>query len=262
MRRFPLPFFATLFVASPAFAASQSFEPCVDATSHPSLAGSLCLVASAPLNPSADPAPTDRDISLFVRKFPTDPRQRRGEVWLVAGGPGESGVSFYPALEVLRRAFPDHDLVVPDHRGTGYSSKLCPAEEAQSSPDGMALANTEWGSCIGTMHAQAERTRAFTVTNAACDLWRTAVPGGDLRVFMGSLLNFPELRDRIPAILSNLSNNDTGSLSDTAFELGRRLGDVDNFTDNASWASEFDSFRPELLLCTPRTLKASAATDF
>jgi len=306
---------AALFVASPAFGTSGSFAPCVDAGSHPSLAGSLCLVTSAPLDPSADAAATDRAISLFVRKFPTDPRQRRGEVWLIAGGPGESGASFYPVLDVLRRAFPAHDLIIPDHRGTGYSSKLCPAEESRSSPDGIALAGAEWGSCIGAMHADTTRTRAFTITNAAHDLstlitrhrtagevrlygvsygtqlvlrmmrvapvpldgivldglvppeadqrwdlsrrtqvvdavgrsllradqtallsaliaeqnapWRAAVPGGDLRAFIGSLLNFPELRDRIPAMLSDLSNNDTGSLAEVVAELGKRLNEFD-----------------------------------
>ncbi len=37
---------------------------------------------------------------------------------------------------------------------------------------------------------------------------------------------------------------------------------VDNVTDNAYWASAFDSFRPDLLLGTPRTFKASATIDF
>lgn len=37
---------------------------------------------------------------------------------------------------------------------------------------------------------------------------------------------------------------------------------VDNVTDNAYWASAFDSFRPDLLLSTPRTFKASATIDF
>jgi pimeloyl-ACP methyl ester carboxylesterase len=312
-----LPCFAALFVAAPLLAASQSFEPCLDATLHPNLAGSLCAVTSVPLNPSADAAATDRDVSLFVRKFPTDPSRRRGEVWLVAGGPGEAGASFYPVLDVLRRAFTDHDLVIPDHRGTGYSSKICQVEEAQTSADGVALAGDEWGPCIGAMHADAARTQAFTVTNAAHDLaaliarhrtegevylygasygtqlilrtmqvapvavdgiildglvppeadprwdlsrrtqvvdavgrsllspdrtavfralaaqadppWRTAVPGGDLRAFMGRLLNFPELRARIPAILADLWRADTGTLEDAVADLGNRLGNLSTY---------------------------------
>jgi pimeloyl-ACP methyl ester carboxylesterase len=309
-----LPWLAALLVAGPAHATSQSFGPCADAASHPELVGSLCVVTSVPLDPGADAAAADGEVSLFVRKFPTELRRRRGEVWLIAGGPGEAGASFYPVLDVLRRAFPDHDLVIPDHRGTGYSSKLCPVEEAISSPGGIALTGEEWGPCIGAMDANAARTRAFTVTNAAHDLaaliarhrtegevylygasygtqlvlrtmqvapvavdgivldglvppeadprwdlsrrtqvvdavgrslltadqvalfrallaqenpaWRSAVPGGDLRTFMGRLLNFPDLRVQIPAILADLSRDDTGSLEHTVADLGNRLSEL------------------------------------
>ncbi len=60
----------------------------------------------------------------------------------------------------------------------------------------------------------------------------------------------------------------------TRFDLGARyvavVGDkpltlrfgVDNVTNKAYWASAFDSFRPDLLLGTPRTFKASATIDF
>ena len=82
---------------------------------------------------------------MFLRKFPAPrPAASRGTVWLVAGGPGESGASLYPMLPTLRRAFPGFDLVIPDHRGTGYSTRLCPQEEAVDSPGGMALAGAEW----------------------------------------------------------------------------------------------------------------------
>jgi iron complex outermembrane receptor protein len=37
---------------------------------------------------------------------------------------------------------------------------------------------------------------------------------------------------------------------------------LDNVTDNAYWASAFDSFRPDLLLGAPRTFKASVSYDF
>lgn len=37
---------------------------------------------------------------------------------------------------------------------------------------------------------------------------------------------------------------------------------IDNLTDEAYWASAFDSFRPDLQLGTPRTFKASATIEF
>jgi iron complex outermembrane receptor protein len=60
----------------------------------------------------------------------------------------------------------------------------------------------------------------------------------------------------------------------TRFDLGARYVavvsgrpltfrvNVDNVANNAYWASAFDSFRPDLLLGTPRTFKASVTFDF
>jgi pimeloyl-ACP methyl ester carboxylesterase len=275
----------------------------------------VCAVAKAPLNPNAGGGP---EIELFVRKFPAPVAgRRRGEVWLVAGGPGETGASFYPVLPALRRAFADYDLIVPDHRGTGYSTKLCPVEEAPESPAGISLAGEEWGSCIAFMHGNASRTRSFTITNASRDLasliaryrhpgevyvygvsygtqlilrmmqatpikldgiildgmvpaeadasldlshrtevvdavgratltpgqaelyrallaqeapaWIDAVPGGDLRRFMGRLLNFPGLRARIPAIFDGLSRDDRTPLTQTVAALQAELGELGAF---------------------------------
>jgi pimeloyl-ACP methyl ester carboxylesterase len=142
------------------------FAPCPDADSQPALRASLCAREPVPLSAAA---PAGEQLSLFVRKFPA-PGPSRGTVWLVAGGPGESGASLYPFIDRLRRSFPGFDLLVPDHRGTGYSSRLCPEEEASASPGGMALAGAEWGSCFGQLSARPERTRQFTLTNAAHDL--------------------------------------------------------------------------------------------
>lgn len=300
-------------ISCPALA-GDAFTPCADAA-LPGLAGSLCAISHMPLRPND---PEAGAVELFIRKFPSGAGRTTGEVWLIAGGPGESGASFYPFLETLRAAFPDRDLIIPDHRGTGYSTRLCPAEEAADSEGGHALAGAEWGSCIGGMYADVDRTQAFTVTNASHDLsqlitrhrgggsvqvygvsygtqlilrmlqtapvpldgivldglvppeaspewdlshrtavvdkvgkslldadqvqtyaallaapdrrvlWAESTPGGDLRRFLGTLLNFPELRDQIPAVISALSEGDASRLVavraalDTAFdEFGR-----------------------------------------
>jgi pimeloyl-ACP methyl ester carboxylesterase len=138
------------------------FHPCEDA-----LGDSVCARETAPL--SHAPGVTGEQLSLFVRKFPAS-GPGKGTVWLVAGGPGESGASLYPFIERLRRSFPGFDLLVPDHRGTGFSSRLCPAEEAAGSPGGMALAGAEWASCFEGLNRQPGRARQFTITNAAHDL--------------------------------------------------------------------------------------------
>lgn len=277
---------------------APAFAPCADANAFKTLEGSQCVTVAAPLNPGADAA--GEQIELFVRRFPTS-GERRGEVWLVAGGPGDSGALLYPFLDTYRRAFPGYDLIVPDHRGTGYSSRICPGEEASSSEDGFALGGSEWGPCIGHMFSNPERTHAFTITNAALDLsdlitryrrdgevhvyavsygtqlalrmmqaapveldglvldglvppdsdlrwdlshrtqvvagvgatflgaegmaayerliqiapaaaWKDRIPGGDLKRFMGMLLDFPSTRRLMPTLIEELTAGQTGTL--------------------------------------------------
>ena len=298
----------TAIACGPA-SAGDDFTPCGDAA-LPGLAGSLCAVSQMPLRPDD---PEAGAVDIFVRKFPSATGRTTGQVWLVAGGPGESGASFYPFLDTLRAAFPDRDLIVPDHRGTGYSTRLCPAEESADSEGGYALAGAEWGSCIGGLYADIDRTRAFTITNASHDLsqlitryrsegsvqvygvsygtqlilrmlqtaptpldgivldglippeaspewdlghrtavvdkvgkslldaeqvqtyagllatpdrhllWKEWTPGGDLRRFFATLLNFPELRDQIPAVISALNAGDASRLVAVREALGTAL---------------------------------------
>jgi pimeloyl-ACP methyl ester carboxylesterase len=289
-----------MFAAALASSAHASdYKRCADDGTLPELTGSLCAVASAPLDHQE--VGDTRTVDLFVRKFPAD-GPARGSVWLVAGGPGESGASFYPLLPQLRNAFPGFDLFVPDHRGTGYSSKLCPVEEAPDSAEGIALAGSEWAGCIASVYQDPGRAGAFTITNAARDLaglieagrqdgpvyvyavsygtqmvlrmmqaaplhldglildslvppettdqwdlshrtqitdatgraflgeqehesyqslleaaegsppWLERIPGRNIKAFMGSLLDFPALRSKIPALAVQLARNDTTEL--------------------------------------------------
>lgn len=313
---------ASVVLAAFCFAAgarAQPFAPCDMDPAFPELRGSQCVTVEGPLNHAhADAGP----VKLFVRKFPAV-AERRGQIWLVAGGPGESGAAFYPFLDTLRRAFPHHDLVIPDHRGTGNSSKLCPVQEAVDSADGMGLAGEEWGPCIGAFYQDPARAHAFTITNAARDLalligryreagevqvygvsygtqlvlrmmqvappaldgvildglvpletaarqdlghrtavvdavgralldpeqeaayaallagvtpgtpWLAQVPGGDLRRFMGTLLTFPSLRGRIPAIVGELSRGETATLERTHADLVALVGALGRYPQSS-----------------------------
>ena len=143
-----------------------SFSPCAD-TAVP---GSLCAVKDVygAYDERGLPA-AGESLELFVRKIPAEGKAT-GTLWLVAGGPGESGATFYSLLPTLRRSFPGFDLLIPDHRGTGNSTRLCPAEEAEDSPGGRALAGAEWASCFASLNQAAQRARQFSITNAANDL--------------------------------------------------------------------------------------------
>lgn len=145
------------------------FAPCDDANTIAALMGSFCAVERVPGNPAGAASTPARDISLFVRKFPTD-GVSRGQVWLIAGGPGESGASFYGLLPKVRKAFPGFDLLIPDHRGTGFSTRMCPDEESPASAAGSALAGAEWDACFGRLRANPAYARQFSQTNAAHDL--------------------------------------------------------------------------------------------
>jgi len=160
---------AAMLLATGATAApgssSPDFTPCADAATG-RLVGSLCVQARTALRHD-DPA--SGEVELFVRRFPATGASR-GDVWLVAGGPGEAGASFHGLIDRFRAAFPGYDLIVPDHRGTGRSSRVCVEEEAADSPGGRGLDGAEWGSCFGQLEAGSPWVQSFTVTNAAYDL--------------------------------------------------------------------------------------------
>ena len=44
-----------------------------------------------------------------------------------------------PFPDVLRRSFPDFDLIIADYRGTGFSGRQCPQEQTVDSAGGTAL---------------------------------------------------------------------------------------------------------------------------
>ena len=164
---------ALLSLGAAGAARAVEFKPCADAATDPALGGSVCAVEQVPADPSgaAGGAGASGTVSLFVRKFPA-PGAARGQVWMIHGGPGESGAGFYALVPKLRQVFPGFDLVMPDHRGTGASTRMCPVEEAPASPAGTRLDGAEWGTCWAHLNANPAHTRQFSATNAAHDLKR------------------------------------------------------------------------------------------
>lgn len=163
-----LPYRWTLLCALLASAGLHASPLAYTACTDNILPGSLCAMHAVPASHEAQGQDAET-LQLFVRKIPAE-GSSKGSVWLVAGGPGESGASFYALLPTLRRSFPGFDLLIPDHRGTGYSSRMCPAEEAAGSPGGMALAGAEWASCFKELNTAPARARQFSISNAARDL--------------------------------------------------------------------------------------------
>ena len=204
------------------------FSACPDADRFAELADSRCAFYETALHPGQ---PDGEIVELFLRKFPATAR-REGEFWMLAGGPGESGASFFSRIEQFRARFPGYDIFVPDHRGTGRSSRLC-AGETPDSDGGTALTGAEFGPCFGEIWENAERTTAFSMTNAAYDLDKLIGEfGGDqLRVLYGVsygtgyALRYSQLRtqriDRM--VLDSL----VPPLDDDQYDLSRRSHTVD-----------------------------------
>lgn len=222
---------AAVFALPVAVQASDGdFTPCRDAAVGEALEGSLCATMQAPLDPAL---PDAGQVDLFVRKFPAL-GVSKGDVWLIAGGPGEAGVSFYPLIDRLRTAIPGYDLIIPDHRGTGLSSRLCVEEEAETSPGGYQLEGAEWKTCFDLLNSRSARTQAFTITNAAHDLNGLIgqVSAGRKTVLYGvSYGTQLVLRSRVLADAAPVDNIILDSLippeADEVWDLSRRSQVVD-----------------------------------
>lgn len=223
-------FFMIAFSSMPTPAIAQeggvdAFFKCEDSTSHPSLEGTRCATIEAPLDHAR---PGSGTVQLFARKFPAQ-SEVKGQLWLVAGGPGESGASFYPLIQTVRETAAGFDIIVPDHRGTGFSSRLCPEEENPSSAGGSALVGEEWSTCFGTLNAKAERTKAFSISNAAHDLnqlitrFDTGVPTYLYSVSYGTQLALRMLTLEMQADLDGLILDSLVPLeSNTTLDLSHR----------------------------------------
>jgi len=142
------------------------YSNCSNQETDAGLTSSYCATFQVPLDHEM---PDGETIDLFVRKFPST-QKSQGSLWLISGGPGESGASLYPLVNQFKELFPDVDIYVPDHRGTGLSGKICPKEESVESAGGISLVGEEWSTCFGYMFQNEADVKNFSITNAAKDL--------------------------------------------------------------------------------------------
>lgn len=96
-------------------------------------------------------------------------------VFFIAGGPGQSAVETYPAMDPVFREVRRHrHVILVDQRGTGKSNRLsCDVDDAEGSTGaleparGRLLARTR--SCLETLSTRAD-LRRYTTTDAVADL--------------------------------------------------------------------------------------------
>jgi len=127
-------------------------------------------------------------VDVFVKRVAAT-APRRGSLWLLSGGPGQSGISWEGLATFVQAMAPDLDIMIPDHRGTGRSDRLaCPDEEAVGSADGPGLADSEIASCASHLVDEwGDTLAAFNNTQAAHDIGelieRTREPGDEPYVY-------------------------------------------------------------------------------
>lgn len=112
-------------------------------------------------------------VTSYAKRMLSQKSESVGQLWLLHGGPGASGVIGLPALmEEFQEAYPEYDAYTIDARGTGYSEFLeCPDQESSTSPGGVEISLEEMPDCIDYLEdTHGERLEEFSTTNSAIDL--------------------------------------------------------------------------------------------
>lgn len=141
-----------------------SWTPCPLSSDDTTGDDALCSTTKVPLDWDDPAGPT---IDFFVKKIPAAEQPPRGQLWLLNGGPGYSGADFEGGFVAQT-----YDLYLPDHRGTGRSSRLgCPEAEADASPGGFGITHEELADCVpGLIETYGASLAGYTTTNAARDV--------------------------------------------------------------------------------------------
>lgn len=197
-----------------------------------------------------------RTIEVAAKRWlSTAKAESGGQLWLIQGGPGGSGMmTFEPLMRELREIVPEFDLYTIDHRGVGYSSPLsCPVQEAEDSDGGAYIYDVEWDTCLEWLDENVgDAFDGYSTRNAAHDLsaFIDATREQDKSVFVwgGSygtyltqryLLLHPDQADG--AIVDSIHAVSVPSLkfADAYNENGKRL--LQLCADDTDCASKFDA---------------------
>lgn len=153
----------------------------------------LAECARTPMPLYRAPSPSDETMDIYAKRWLSQESSSQGQLWMLEGGPGGSGVMNLPDyMEILREGFPGWDLYVLDARGTGYSSYLgCPTAEALDSDSGEEITDAELPDCITELEQTlGDRLQAYRTTDSAADLRDyialTREPGKPVFIWGGS----------------------------------------------------------------------------
>lgn len=145
------------------------WAPCAPVVAPQGTFSVECATVEAPLDWWD---PEGERITLFVKRLPA--AEPAGQsLWMLQGGPGGTGASLEGVAAAIAVANPGVTIYLPDHRGTGSSTRLgCPAE-APDTPGGTQIEPEEWPSCADAVHEEwGDRLHHFNITQAAEDLFQ------------------------------------------------------------------------------------------
>jgi pimeloyl-ACP methyl ester carboxylesterase len=126
-----------------------------------------CAVFDVPLFHDEPGGPT---IELFVKRIRAAAPSDRS-LWMLMGGPGQSGSDGEPLAGVLAARDPGIDIYLPDHRGTGLSTALTCSGENPFSEGGPIITAEEWPACRDqVVAAWGEELAGFSSAEAARDV--------------------------------------------------------------------------------------------
>ncbi|MBK8938249.1 MAG: alpha/beta fold hydrolase [Polyangiaceae bacterium] len=139
----------------PVWNAVIEWAPCAD--DDPAGPGVECAAIEVPANWND---PTGSSITFFVRRILRE--DSHGQLWALAGGPGQAGWGWAASEGGFNVLAPGLDLYMPDHRGTGDSSFVrCVSTESIGGIENCIEAMEEgWG----------ENIPYFSITQAARDV--------------------------------------------------------------------------------------------
>lgn len=116
----------------------------------------LCAIINQPLDHND---PDGKQIDILVMRALGKSEKKRGQIWFLNGGPGDSLDSFSYLMDKWAETHPEYDYYAMEHRGTGVSAYLACSDEP-ASPQCLEELEREWGEGLGL----------FNTTQAAHDL--------------------------------------------------------------------------------------------
>ena len=123
-----------------------------------------CAWINVPLDYSD---PSGQQIGIFAYRYQGAAETKKGQVWVLEGGPGGSGILLSRSASYLAEQYPEYDFLSLDHRGVGNSARLgCPGD------NGIGLDMAAYQACMNEMVSDwGDDIKQFNTTNAARDIY-------------------------------------------------------------------------------------------